>query len=145
MAEPNNRLLVKVASPEGLAFSAHATLLTLQTADGVIQILPGHADLITALEPGEMVILDERQEEKVFALGEGFALIGANVITILANFAEHDASINEDAVARAKSSAEEALRSAAAMTEAEREAQEFLLSKSIVELQVLNRRKHRKG
>ncbi len=140
MADLNNRLLVKVASPEGLAFSAEAMSLTLQTTDGVIQILPGHTDIITTLEPGEMVILDAHLEEKVFALGEGFALIGSNVITILANFAEDDTLINEDEIERAKSSAEEALLGAAAMTAQEREAQEFLLRKSAVQLQVFRSR-----
>lgn len=140
MAESNNRLLVKVASPEGLAFSAAAMSLTLQTTDGVIQILPGHADIITTLEAGEMVIVDEKQEEIVFALGEGFALVGSNVITIVANFAE-DEIFNEDEVERARSNAEAALRSAATMTGQEREAQEFLLRRSTVQLQVFRSRK----
>lgn len=144
MAESNNRLLVKVASPDGLAFSSAALSLTLQTADGVIQILPGHAEIITALEAGEMVILDEHQHEDVFALGEGFALIGSDVVTIVADFAEDDGLVKEDEVERAMKRAEEVLRDALKMTPQEREEQEFVLRKSAVQLQVFrSRRKNR--
>ncbi len=144
VAESNNRLLVKVASPEGLAYSAAAISLTLQTADGVIQVLPGHTDLITALEAGEMIVIDEHGKENVFALGDGFALIDSNVITLLANFAEDDAFTVEEKVEMALRSAEDALRDADKLSPQDRDAQELLLRKSNVQLQVFrSRQKHR--
>lgn len=136
-------MLIEVASPEGLAFSAPATSITLQTADGEIEVLPGHTDLVTLLVPGELVLRDTAHDEKVFALGDGFVLIGANKVTILANFAEADALINEEEVERAQLRAQNALANAGAITDAEREELESTITRTMIELQVKNRKKAR--
>ena len=136
---PEGHLLIKVASPEGLAFSAPALSVELQTADGIIQVLPGHVDLATALTAGEMIIRSEKSEN-VFALGDGFASISADVITILADFAQDEASMVVDDIERAKDRAEAALRDAGNISEDERYNLEFTIRRSAIELLVKRKR-----
>jgi F-type H+-transporting ATPase subunit epsilon len=127
---------VKVASPEGLATFSKARAVGLQTADGEILVLPGHSDLVTLLVPGELLLTLEDQTEKIFAIGDGFAQVGGLAVTVMASFAEEESRIQEDEVALAKSRAEAALKGALSMSPAEIDTWEFLLKKSIVELEV---------
>src|SRR5207237_838885 len=114
-------LELTVVTPAGIAWQKQASSVVLQTQAGEIDVLPGHAPLVTLLEPGEMWIVHGETEE-LFAAGEGFAEISPERVTIFSDLAEPVESIALDATESAKKRAEQALAESARMTEDERRA-----------------------
>lgn len=78
--------------------------------------------------------------ENVFALGDGFAFINENVVTILAEFAQDEALVTTEEIEAAKARAEAALNESASITDEEKRALELTLKRSIVGLQAKRRK-----
>ncbi len=145
MDENSGRTLrLTVVTPSGIAWQREASAIVLQTTDGQIQILPGHAPLVTLLEPGEMRIEFERRDE-LYAAGEGFAEILPNRVTVFSDLAEEAGTILHDATEAARLRAELALAEAARLTDDERLATELLIKECRVKLDIAMRGKRRKS
>ena len=78
-----DRLRLRVYTPERTLVDRDVREVTAQGALGQIGVLPDHAALVTALDPG---ILAYREDGNVvqLSLGEGFAEVRDNVMTVLA-------------------------------------------------------------
>jgi F-type H+-transporting ATPase subunit epsilon len=137
-------LQVKIASPEGLAYQGAAAMVELQTTSGVIQVLPGHVHLVTMLEPGDLILVNEGND-MAFAVGGGFAFISAESVTVLSDFAENEDSFLAEDAERARARAEEAMLAAPELSEEERGRIEGLITRASVEAKLKKRRQDRKG
>lgn len=104
-------LLLEIVTPERKAFSGPADSVILPTASGQIDILPGHIPLTTLLEPGEIVVTNGSQTEKL-VVDKGFARVLGDTISILTEAAIDEDEIDLEAVAKAQSRAEAALEEA---------------------------------
>ena len=82
-----DRLRLRVYTPERELVDTDVREVTAQGAYGQIGILPDHAALVTALEPGP---LSYRTDGAVqcLDLGGGFAEVRDNVVTVLADSGE---------------------------------------------------------
>jgi len=82
-----DRFRLRVYTPERELVDADVREVTAQGALGQIGVLPDHAALVTALEPGP---LSYRQNGTVtrLELGAGFAEVRDNVMTVLADSGE---------------------------------------------------------
>ncbi len=82
-----DRLRLRIATPERELADVEVREVTAPGALGEIGILPDHAALVTALDPG---VLSYRQNGTVvrLAIGGGFAEVRDNVVTVLADSAE---------------------------------------------------------
>ena len=82
-----DRLRLRVYTPERQLVDAEVLEVTAQGAYGQIGVLPDHAALVTALEPGQLTY---RQGGTVLRLnlGGGFAEVRDNVMTVLADSGE---------------------------------------------------------
>ena len=82
-----DRLRLRVYTPERELVDAEVREVTAQGVYGQIGVLPDHAALVTALEPG---LLTYRQDGAVLRLqlGGGFAEVRDNVMTVLADAGE---------------------------------------------------------
>jgi F-type H+-transporting ATPase subunit epsilon len=76
------RLHLRVYTPEQKLADAEVREVTAPAALGEIGVLPDHAALVTALEPG---VLAYRQDGRTvqLELGPGFAEVRDNVVTVL--------------------------------------------------------------
>ncbi|MDQ4075241.1 MAG: ATP synthase F1 subunit epsilon [Chloroflexota bacterium] len=90
----------KVWEDEGLE------MVLLPGSEGELGILPKHTPLLTALQPGVIVIRKDGNEE-LFAVGGGFADVRPNKVTVLARSAEYAEEID---VERAEAARERALK-----------------------------------
>ena len=81
---------------------------------GELGIMPGHTPLLTGLKPGPVRLQMEDGEEDVFFASGGFLEVQPNVVTILADTAEHADNIDDAAAAEAIETAERAMSEAAA-------------------------------
>jgi F-type H+-transporting ATPase subunit epsilon len=82
-----DRLRLRVYTPERTLVDRDVREVTAQGALGQIGVLPDHAALVTALDPG---ILSYRENGSVvqLSLGAGFAEVRDNVMTVLAESGE---------------------------------------------------------
>ena len=98
-------LQLDIVTPEKKVFSDMVDNVYLPGADGEIGILPQHAGLVTALQPGEMRYLHHGQVVTL-AIGSGFAEVTQQKVTVLTDMAlgegEIDESTTEDAIQRAQ-------------------------------------------
>lgn len=98
-------LHLEIVTPEKKIFSGTVENCYLPGADGEMGILPSHAGLVTALQPGELRYLREGQVNTL-AVGSGFAEIGKDKAIVLTDMALGEAEIDEkateDAIARAE-------------------------------------------
>jgi len=91
-----------------LVVGAKVSSLTLPGARGQLQILPGHADLLTTLGVGVLAYAEDGAEKK-FAISYGFAEVRHDKITVLAETCEPADEIDLERAQKAQKKAQEAL------------------------------------
>jgi len=99
-----------IFTPEKVVFSDSIEMVTAPGGLGEFGVLPGHAALITTLETGEVVIKKDNREYWL-AISGGFAEVGNDKVTILAEAAELAQEIDIKRAETAKIQAEEKLKS----------------------------------
>jgi F-type H+-transporting ATPase subunit epsilon len=104
-------LHLRVVSPERVVVELDAESLGLPGALGQLGILPGHAHLITSLRTGVLEARRGNTVQKVAVFG-GFAEVGDDTVTILADGAALPDEIDLAAAQAEKAAAEDALRTA---------------------------------
>lgn len=134
-------LRLVVVTPAGVAWEKEAAYVVLQTSEGQIEVLPGHAALVVTLEPGELRIGYEGREE-IFAAGDGFTEVLPDRVTVFAHLAERADEIAIDATEAARLRAEQALAGAAQLSDDERLEAESLLEECDVKIRIAFARKH---
>ena len=96
---------LEIATAERVVYSEDVEILVAPGMDGQLGILPNHAPLLTALQPGEIRVVREG-EESYMAVSGGFLEVMANRVTILADTAERAEEIDieraEEAMQRAQ-------------------------------------------
>ncbi|WAC08632.1 MAG: F0F1 ATP synthase subunit epsilon [Thermodesulfobacteriota bacterium] len=98
-----------ILTPEKTVFSDSIEAVTAPGTLGEFGVLPGHAALVTTLEIGEVVIKKDNREYWV-AISGGFAEVGNDKVTILAEAAEPAQEIDIKRAEAAKIQAEEKLK-----------------------------------
>jgi|SRR5215471_18224934 len=112
----SNTLHVEVVTAEREIYNGEADMVVAKGTDGVLGILPRHAALLTTLAVGEMRIKLGGAEESLFVAG-GFLEVNDNVVTVLADTAEHAEEIDEARAEEARRRAQERLEQAASDVE----------------------------
>jgi len=80
-----------LVSPERLLFSGEVDQVDVPGSEGDFGVFAGHVPMVTIVRPGVLTIYAGGKEEKVVVLG-GFAEVGPNGLTVLADVA---ASVEE--------------------------------------------------
>ena len=108
--------------------------------DGEMGILPHHAPLLTTLKPG---VLKVRRggEEEIFAVAGGVMEVRPDIVTVLADAAEHADEIDVARAEEARQRAEESLRAGPLPGSEAFMAAEMALRRSNLRLQVAQRRR----
>lgn len=130
-----------VVSAEKELFSGRVTMVVATGTLGELGILPGHAPLLTGIEPGPVRLLfDNGTEETIFASG-GYLEVQPGIVTVLADTATRADDIDEAAALAAKEAAEKALAEQA--SDFEYSAVAAQLAEASAQLRILRRRKGR--
>ena len=104
----------ELVSPERLLRSGEVYMVVVPGTEGDFGVLVGHAPLMSTIRPGAIYVYPASMNdvpERIFIDG-GFAEVGANGLTILAESAVPLAEIDVEATAAALAEAREALRTA---------------------------------
>lgn len=133
-------LRLDIVTAERNVYSDDVDMVTAPGIEGELGILPRHAPLMTALQPGELRI---RQGDNVefFAIGGGFMEVRPDRVIVLAESAEQAEEIDIERAEAARFRAERMLEEGA--PEGEIEAIEGALKRSRVRLKVARRRRRR--
>jgi len=104
-------LQLKIVTPEKLILEELVEYVSLPTKEGEITILPNHIPLIAPLSSGDIVAFMSGEHLPVAVVG-GFVEVknnehGQTEVAVLADFAEHVASISDEIIEKAKAKAEE--------------------------------------
>lgn len=104
-------LTIEIVTPEKKAFTGPADSVTVPTAAGEIQLLPGHIPLTTLVAAGELVVNNGGVIERL-AVDKGFARILGDTVSVITEAAIDEKKIDLSAVQAAQERAEKALAEA---------------------------------
>jgi F-type H+-transporting ATPase subunit epsilon len=98
---------VQIVTPESSIFEeSQAESVILPTVSGEITVLPEHIPLVSLLSSGEIIVHVEG-EPVPFAVVGGIVKVTRESVVVLADFAQHIASVEDDAVMNARERAAE--------------------------------------
>jgi len=84
-----------IVTTERLVYSDLVNGVVASGIEGELGILPHHAPLLTVLQPGEIRIIKDGEEDNYMALTGGFLEVIANRVIVLADAAERADEIDE--------------------------------------------------
>lgn len=93
---------VDVVSAEKELFSGLAQMVVATAELGEVGILPGHSPLLARLKPGQVRIQVSDTEMQVFYISGGLLEVQPHLVTVLAEYAENAADLDEAAAIRAR-------------------------------------------
>jgi len=133
-------LTLEIVTPEARVYSDTVDNVVIPTVEGEIGILPGHIPLLTQVGAGELRVLKNGKTE-LLAVGNGFAEIDGDKVSILAESAIAEEKIDVDAAEKAMQRAQEALRGKDSLDAAEVERLESIVRSAVVQLDLKRRRR----
>jgi len=96
-----------IVSAEKSVFSGLVELVVAHGKLGDLGIAPGHAPLLTQLNPGPVRVIKQNKDEEVFYVSGGMLEVQPNLVTVLADTALRADDVDE---AAAQQAADEARR-----------------------------------
>ena len=99
-----NTLKLEIVTPSAVVYSEDVSLVALPGRQGDMGIYPNHVPLMTKVAAGEVEVTRDGQKE-LLAVGDGFAEVTGDRVSILTDMAALEADIDE-------AKAEEALKAA---------------------------------
>jgi F-type H+-transporting ATPase subunit epsilon len=98
-----------IVSAEAAIFSGIVSKLFVSGAMGDLEVLNGHAPLLTSLKPGPVWITNQLGQEEVFYISGGMLEVQPHMTTVLADTAIRAKDVDESQALEAKKRAEEIL------------------------------------
>ena len=133
---------LEIITAEQQMYSDEVELVVAPGIDGELGILPHHAPLMTALQPGELMIRKDG-EETYLAVTGGFMEVMGNKVTVLADACERSDEIDEARAQEAMERASERLASQASDVQLEQALASIRHAQ--VRMNVARRRRRREG
>jgi len=134
-------MLLEIVTPEGVTFSSQIEEVLIPAADGEMGIMPLHAPLMTKVVPGELIIKHDQGKEMFLAVGEGFAEVVQDRVSVLTDMAVEESDIDEDAVQKAMDRAQQTLEEGDKMSAEESAMVQAAIQKSLAQLRLKRRRR----
>ena len=127
---------LEIVTPEKMIFSGEVSSLLAWGVEGQLGILPHHAPLMTMLQPGDLVIKKDGEEDAL-TLSGGFLEVRPDKVIVLADACERAEEIDVTRAEEAKKRAQEALKTARTTVDAA--AAEAALRRSLVRIKAAER------
>jgi F-type H+-transporting ATPase subunit epsilon len=131
---------LEIVTAERMVFSDDVSALVAWGVEGQLGILPHHAPLMTMLQPGDLMIRKDKEEEYLVISG-GFLEVRPDKVIILADACERVDEIDTVRAEEAKRRAQETMK--AAPLTADAAAAEAALRRSLARLKVAERKRRK--
>ena len=132
-------LRLEIVTPEAKAYSEDVEMVVLPGTDGELGVYPQHVPVLTTLKPGELRVFKSGGETSL-AVGEGFAEITGDSISVLTDMALESTAIDESAAEAAVARAQAAMKEDLGSEEVA--AVQASLQKALAQLNVKRRQRH---
>jgi F-type H+-transporting ATPase subunit epsilon len=132
-------LRLEITTPEAKAYSDDVDFVVVPGSEGELGVYPKHVPLLTAIRPGELRVV-KNGIETALAVGEGFAEIRGDAVSVLTDMALEPAQIDVEAAEKAVERAKAAMKED--MGKEEVAAIQASLQKALAQLHVKRRRHH---
>lgn len=106
-----NSFKAQILTPEGSVFNGEVTGVQLPGVMGSFEVKTLHANIISTLEVGRVLVRKANGEEQVYAISGGFVEVYDNTLNLLAEAAEPVEEIDVERAEKAKKRAQERLSS----------------------------------
>jgi F-type H+-transporting ATPase subunit epsilon len=130
---------LEIVTAERMVFSDEVSALIAWGLEGQLGILPHHAPLMTMLQPGDLMIRKDKEEEYLVISG-GFLEVRPDKVVILADACERVDEIDIARAEEAKKRAQEAMKMAAPLT-IDMATAEAALRRSLARLKVAEKKR----
>ena len=100
---------LEIVTAERLVYEDQVNVVVAPGIEGQLGILPHHAALLTTLQPGELTIRKDGEEDVYMAISGGFLEVMNNRVVVLADTAERVDEIDERRAEEAMRRAQEQL------------------------------------
>jgi F-type H+-transporting ATPase subunit epsilon len=131
---------LEIVTAERMVYSEDIDALVAWGMEGQLGILPHHAPLMTMLQPGDLMIR-KNKEEDYFAISGGFLEVRPDKVIILADACERADEINMARAEEAKRKAQETMKAAPLSVEAA--AAEAALRRSLARLKTAEKKRRK--
>lgn len=133
-------LTLEIITPEKVVYKDEVAEVVVPTVNGEIAILPNHINLLTQINPGELIV-KKGSVQQYLAITGGFLEVLDNKISILADYAVMAQDVEIARSQEAKKRAEKVMSEKA--TDNELRVAQAELIKAILELKVATKHKRR--
>jgi len=130
---------LEIVTAERMIFSDDVSAVIAWGVEGQLGILPHHAPLMTMLQPGDLMIRKDKEEEYL-AISGGFLEVRPDKVIILADACERIDEIDIARAEEAKKRAQETLKTAAPLT-IDTATAEAALRRSLARIKVAERKR----
>jgi F-type H+-transporting ATPase subunit epsilon len=131
---------LEIVTAEKMIFSDDVSAVLAWGVEGQLAILPHHAPLMTMLQPGDLMIRKDKEEEYVVISG-GFLEVRPDKVIILADACERADEIDIARAEEAKKRAQETMK--AGPLTADAATAEAALRRSLARLKVAEKRRRK--
>ena len=131
---------LEIVTAERMVFSDDVSAVIAWGVEAQLGILPHHAPLMTMLQPGDILIRKDKEEE-FFVISGGFLEVRPDKVIILADACERVDEIDIARAEEAKRRAQETMK--AAPLSADAAAAEAALRRSLARLKVAERKRRK--
>ncbi|WP_416138620.1 F0F1 ATP synthase subunit epsilon [Halomonas sp. HK25] len=138
-----NSFTCNIVSAEAAIFSGEVEQLIASGMMGDLGILPGHAPLLTELQPGPVRVIHDGGREENFYVSGGFLEVQPDVVTILADAASRASDLDEAAAEEARQHALKAFSDKSAELDYTRAAAE--LAEAVAQLRTIQQLRKKAG
>lgn len=132
-----------IVSATDSIYGGNVTMVVAHGVQGDLGILPGHAPLLTQLNPGPVRVTREDGSEEVYYVSGGVLEVQPTIVTILADHAVRAHDVDEAAAEQARKDALEALNNQ--KSEMDTSAALAALAEAAAQLRTLQQMKNRAG
>lgn len=134
-------LHLEIITPEKVVYQDEAVEVVVPTTNGQIAILPNHTALFTKIAPGELIIKKNQGKDQFLAITGGFLELNNNKVSILADYAVRSEEIEVQKAQEAQKRAQKRMEEKG--TDRDFAEAEALFKRTILELKIAEKRKHR--
>jgi len=131
---------LEIVTAERMVYSDDVTALIAWGVQGQLGILPHHAPLMTMLQPGDLLIRKDKEEE-VLAVSGGFLEVRPDKVIVLADACERADEVDITRAEEAKRRAQETMK--AGPLTADAAAAEAALRRSLARLKAAQRKRRK--
>jgi F-type H+-transporting ATPase subunit epsilon len=131
---------LEIVTAEKMIYSDDVSAIVAWGVEGQLGILPHHSPLMTILQPGDLMIRKDKDEEYL-AISGGFLEVRPDKVILLADACERADEIDIARAEEAKKRAEDALKAGVPVADAA--AAEAALRRSLIRLKVAERKRRK--